>query len=189
MFPSLIARFFRPSASKLTMAPIGGGMSLPGNTEKATFAAGCFWSVEYLFRKEFTGKGLLDARVGYTGGDSTDPTYRSVSYGKTGHAEALQTLYNPSEVTYDNLLEFFFRMHDPTTVDRQGPDVGSQYRSAIFFHNDQQQEAANEILKKVKEQWYKTEMATQIVPAGKWWDAEDYNQNYSDRSEFSKPAP
>ena len=106
----------------------------------------------------------------------------------TKDAEALQILYNPSEVTYERLLEFFFQMHDPTTVDRQGPDVGSQYRSAIFFHNDQQEKAARRVLEKAQEQWYKVDMATQVIPAGEWWDAEDYHQLYLDNSEFSNPA-
>ena len=103
-------------------------------------------------------------------------------------AEALQILYNPSEVTYERLLEFFFQMHDPTTVDRQGPDVGSQYRSAIFFHNDQQEKAARRVLEKAQEQWYKVDMATQVIPAGEWWDAEDYHQLYLDNSEFFNPT-
>ncbi|CAZ80793.1 unnamed protein product [Tuber melanosporum] len=164
-------------------------MSLPETTEKATFAAGCFWGVEHLFRKHFTGKGLLDARVGYIGGDTAHPTYRSVCSGTTGHAEALQVLYNPSEVTYEKLLEFFFQMHDPTTVDRQGPDVGSQYRSAIFFHNDKQEEAAKAVLEKVTKQWYKTDMATQVIPAGEWWDAEDYHQLYLDNNPGGYECP
>ncbi|KAG0633644.1 peptide methionine sulfoxide reductase MsrA [Tuber brumale] len=164
-------------------------MSLPETTEKATFAAGCFWGVEHLFRKHFTGKGLLDARVGYIGGDIAHPTYRSVCSGTTGHAEALQILYSPSEVTYEKLLEFFFQMHDPTTVDRQGPDVGSQYRSAIFFHNDKQEEAAKVVLEKATKQWYKVDMATQVIPAGEWWDAEDYHQLYLDNNPGGYECP
>jgi peptide-methionine (S)-S-oxide reductase len=190
MFPSILSRFFRLfSAIKFTVGPIGGGMSLPETTEKATFAAGCFWGVEHLFRKHFTGKGLLDARVGYIGGDTTHPTYHTICSGKTGHAEALQIVYNPSAITYEKLLEFFFKMHDPVTVNRQGPDVGSQYRSAIFFHNEQQEKTAREVLEKVGAQWYKVDLATQVIPAGDWWDAEDYHQLYLENNPGGYECP
>ncbi|CDM33585.1 hypothetical protein DTO013E5_1374 [Penicillium roqueforti] len=151
---------------------------MPG-TETATVAAGCFWGVEHLYRKNFgNGKGLLDAKVGYCGGPVPSPTYRAVCSGSTGHAEALRIVFDPSIVTYRQLLEFFYRMHDPTTENRQGPDVGTQYRSAIFTHGEEQQKIAQEITDKVSKQWYKTPLSTKILPAGQWWDAEEYHQLY-----------
>lgn len=172
-------------------------------SEKATVAAGCFWGVEHLFRKEFgNGKGLLDARVGYCGGQTSSPSYRAVCSGTTGReylfiwrrsilfrryetnrwgitdAEALQVTFDPSVVTYRQLLEFFYRMHDPTTKDRQGPDMGTQYRSAIFTHSEDQTKIAHNITDKVGKEWYQKPITTQIIEAGQWWDAEDYHQLY-----------
>ncbi|KAL7272059.1 Peptide methionine sulfoxide reductase [Rhizina undulata] len=181
MFPSVVSRFLRPLTSGLGMgvAPLGSGVSLPERVEKVTVAAGCFWGVEHLYRKNFEGKGLLDARVGYCGGDTNNPSYRVVCSGSTGHAESLQVLYDPSKVSYEAMLEFFFRMHDPTTENRQGGDVGTQYRSAIFFHSPEQETAAKKLMEKVQNQWYTgKKIVTQLVPAGQWWDAEDYHQLY-----------
>lgn len=170
-----------------------------------TFLGSCFWGVEHLYRKHFSGKGLLDARVGYIGGDINNPTYRAVCAGTTGRgypdspffnsqltyfdsgvdAEALQVLYDPSKVSYEDLIEFFFRMHDPTTVDRQGPDVGSQYRSAIFYHSPEQEAIARKITDAAQKQWWASKkLATQLIPAGQWWDAEEYHQLYLDNSEL-----
>jgi peptide-methionine (S)-S-oxide reductase len=166
----------------------------------ATIAAGCFWGVEHMFRKEFKDKGLYDARVGYIGGDSQSPSYRAVCSGNTGRelssyfkifrrdtneignidAEALQITYDPSKITYATLLEYFYKMHDPTTSNRQGPDRGSQYRSGIFYHNAEQERIAREVTKKVNEQWWKGQVVTEILQAGEWWDAEDYHQRYLD---------
>ncbi|KAJ5338094.1 peptide methionine sulfoxide reductase [Penicillium brevicompactum] len=149
------------------------------NTQIATVAAGCFWGVEHLYRKNFgNGKGLLDAKVGYCGGETPAPSYRAVCTGQSGHAEALQVTFDPSIVTYAQLLEFFYRMHDPTTENRQGPDVGTQYRSAIFTHDDEQHKIAEEITRKVGTEWYKTPLSTKIVPVAQWWDAEEYHQLY-----------
>jgi peptide-methionine (S)-S-oxide reductase len=131
-----------------------------------------------MFRKEFKGKGLYEARVGYIGGDAKNPSYRSVCSGGTGHAEALQLLYDPSQITYRSLLEYFYRMHDPTTSNRQGPDAGTQYRSGIFYHDKEQEDQAREVMKKVNEKWWKGGVVTEILPAGEWWDAEDYHQRY-----------
>jgi len=153
-------------------------MTIPEGAEKATVAAGCFWGVEHMYRKAFEGKGLYDARVGYIGGDSKSPSYRSVCSGRTGHAEALQITYDPSKLTYRTLLEFLYRMHDPTTLNSQGPDTGSQYRSGIFYHSPEQKAIAEEVTKKVDEQWWKGKVCTQILEAGEWWDAEDYHQKY-----------
>ncbi|CRG90201.1 peptide-methionine (S)-S-oxide reductase [Talaromyces islandicus] len=163
---------------------------MPDNAQKATIAAGCFWGVEHLYRKHFgNGKGLLDAKVGYAGGHTDSPSYRSVCSGNTGHAEALQVVYDPSLVTYRQLLEFFYRMHDPTTANRQGPDVGTQYRSAIFTHDDEQLQTAKDVTEKVGKQWYKAPITTQIIPAGQWWDAEEYHQLYLDRNPGGYECP
>ncbi|KAI5779984.1 peptide methionine sulfoxide reductase MsrA [Geopyxis carbonaria] len=164
-------------------------MSLPEATEKATIAAGCFWGVEHLFRKQFANKGLIDARVGYVGGDTKSPSYRAVCTGSTGHAEALQVLYDPEKLSYQTLLEFFFKMHDPTTKDRQGGDVGTQYRSAIFTHGPEQEKTATKILEKVQTEWWKKPVSTEIVPAGQWWDAEDYHQLYLNKNPSGYECP
>ncbi|EYE98040.1 peptide-methionine-S-sulfoxide reductase [Aspergillus ruber CBS 135680] len=159
-------------------------------SEKATVAAGCFWGVEHLFRKEFgNGKGLLDARVGYSGGNTSSPTYRAVCSGNTGHAEALQVTFDPSIVSYRQLLEFFYRMHDPTTLNRQGPDVGTQYRSVVFTHSEEQNKLAHDITDKVGKEWYKQSLSTQIIEAGEWWDAEDYHQLYLKKNPSGYECP
>ncbi|KAI5214601.1 peptide methionine sulfoxide [Aureobasidium subglaciale] len=180
---SLFARLSRPfTSSTMRFGPEGpGAVSVPEGTQKATVAAGCFWGVEHMYRHHFPKDAVLDARVGYIGGDTKDPSYRAVCTGRTGHAEALQIYYNPDKVSYQKLLEFFYKMHDPTTEDRQGPDVGSQYRSGIFTHDDEQEKIARDVTKKVQEQWWKQgKIATEILPAGEWWDAEAYHQKYLD---------
>ncbi|PSN65142.1 peptide methionine sulfoxide reductase msrB/msrA [Corynespora cassiicola Philippines] len=164
-------------------------MSVPDGAQKATVAAGCFWGVEHLYRKHFGTKGLLDARVGYIGGDTDSPSYRAVCSGSTGHAEALQVVYDPSQVSYRTLLEFFYKMHDPTTANRQGPDVGSQYRSAIFYHDDEQQKIAKDITSKVDKEWWKGGVKTEVLPAGQWWDAETYHQLYLDKNPAGYECP
>lgn len=176
-FLSRLARPFTTTSS-LGIAPAATS-DFPAGSQTATIAAGCFWGVEHVYRKHFgAGKGLLDARVGYIGGDADHPSYRAVCTGKTGHAEGLQVIFDPSLVSYAQLLEFFYRMHDPTTPNSQGPDVGTQYRSAIFFHDDEQERVARDITRRANEQWYAGKITTEIVPAGKWWDAEDYHQEY-----------
>jgi len=145
-------------------------------TEKATFAAGCFWGVEELFRKV---KGVVSTTVGYTGGGFDAPTYEDVCSDKTGHAEAVLVEYDPSVVTYDELLDIFWRNHDPTTPNRQGPDVGSQYRSAIFYHSEEQRVAAEASKRQLQESGrFGSPVVTEIVPAGKFWEAEEYHQKY-----------
>ncbi|KAI0106065.1 PMSR-domain-containing protein [Daldinia grandis] len=183
--PNFLSRFFRPfmSSTRLgitadTNGGTNGASAIPEGAEKATLAAGCFWGVEHLYRKHFDGKGLYDARVGYTGGDLRGPTYRVVCSGQTGHAESVQLHYDPSRITYRQILEFFYRLHDPTTANRQGPDVGPQYRSAIYYHSPEQERIAHEITQQASEQWYKGTIVTEIVPADQWWDAEDYHQQY-----------
>jgi len=153
-------------------------MNMPESAEKATVAAGCFWGVEHMYRKAFEGKGLYDARVGYIGGDAQNPSYRSVCSGRTGHAEALQITYDPTKLTYTTLIEFLYKMHDPTTLNSQGPDQGTQYRSGIFYYSPEQKKIAEEITKKANEQWWNGKVCTQILEAGEWWDAEDYHQKY-----------
>jgi peptide-methionine (S)-S-oxide reductase len=192
MLPGLINKLMRPfSSATMGVAPLGSGISsLPAKTEKATIAAGCFWGVEHLYRKNFGGKGLLDARVGYIGGNVNHPSYRLVCGGQTGHAEALQILYDPEKVSYETLIEFFFRMHDPTTENRQGPDVGSQYRSAIFYHSPEQESLATKIVSAVQKEWFKDKnIVTELIPAGQWWDAEDYHQLYLDNNPGGYECP
>ncbi len=145
--------------------------------EKATFAAGCFWGVEASFRQL---PGVSDAIVGYTGGNTESPTYRDVCSDRTGHAEALEVSFDPQKISYDALLDHFWKMHDPTTLNRQGPDFGTQYRSAIFFHSPEQEKAA----RASKERWqaqFKRPIVTQIVPATTFYKAEDYHQRYLEK--------
>jgi peptide-methionine (S)-S-oxide reductase len=142
----------------------------------ATFAAGCFWGVEDRFRAL---DGVVDTEVGYTGGSTENPDYRSVCSGRTGHAEAVRVVYDPERIDYERLLEAFFSMHDPTQVDRQGPDVGSQYRSAIFVHDDEQRAAAEAARDRLQEEGgLSRPVATEIAEAGQWWRAEEYHQQY-----------
>lgn len=141
---------------------------------KATFAAGCFWGVELALSQE---PGVRSTRAGYTGGALRQPTYEQVCSDTTGHAEAVEVEYDPSQVSYDRLLDVFWQAHDPTQLNRQGPDVGSQYRSAIFFHDDEQRIAAA----RSKARWRaraRRPIVTEIVPAGEFWPAEEYHQRF-----------
>ncbi|KAI1842187.1 hypothetical protein JX265_001452 [Neoarthrinium moseri] len=192
--PNFINRLFRPLTTSTRLGisadTNGAGLtSIPEGAERATIAAGCFWGVEHIYRKQFGGKGLYDARVGYIGGDVNNPTYRAVCSGNTGHAEATQIVYDPTKITYRQLIEFFYRMHDPTTANRQGPDVGSQYRSGIFTHNEEQEKIAREITAQVNQQWWKGSVVTEILPAGQWWDAETYHQLYLDKNPGGYECP
>ncbi|ORY06370.1 peptide methionine sulfoxide reductase MsrA [Clohesyomyces aquaticus] len=183
---SFISRLFKPFSTMSTPAT---PMTAPAGAQTATVAAGCFWGVEHMYRRAFANKGLYDARVGYIGGDSKNPSYRAVCSGRTGHAEALQVIYDPEKVSYRQLLEFFYKMHDPTTANRQGPDVGSQYRSAIFYHNEEQEKIARDVTDKVNKEWWKGSVATEILPAGEWWDAETYHQLYLDKNPGGYECP
>ena len=146
---------------------------------KATFAAGCFWHVEDLFAKT---SGVTATRVGYTGGTPADPSYHDVCSDTTGHAEAVQVEYDPNKVSYDDLLRIFWENHDPTTLNRQGPDVGSQYRSAVFCHDDQQIEAAQRSKDDLsKSGRYPRPIVTEVKPAREFYDAEEYHQKYFDK--------
>ena len=148
-------------------------------TKKATFAAGCFWGVEAAFREV---EGVISTAVGYTGGYTVNPTYEDVCTDKTGHAEAVEVVYDPGIVSYDELLDLFWSIHDPTTKNRQGPDVGSQYRSAVFFH-DPEQEAAARSAKERRQRsgLYRGEITTEIVPASEFYRAEEYHQRYFEK--------
>ncbi|KAJ7597502.1 peptide methionine sulfoxide reductase [Mycena floridula] len=152
----------------------------------ATFAAGCFWGVEHIFLKHYPvkdNKGILRTTVGYTGGKetSTNPDYRTVCSGATDHAEALRIEFDPAIVSYDELVEFFYRTHEPTTVNRQGNDVGTQYRSAIFTNSEEQKTIAERVTAEIQAKHFTPKglkIVTEIVEAGKWYDAEEYHQLY-----------
>lgn len=144
--------------------------------QTATLAGGCFWGVEELIRQL---EGVVDTEVGYTGGSLVNPTYPEVKKGHTGHAEAIEILFNPKKISFRDILYFFFRMHDPTTVNRQGNDLGSQYRSAIFYHNEEQKEVSLKVIKEIEEQGrWKNKIVTEVVPAQQFYSAEDYHQDY-----------
>ncbi|MDR3478088.1 MAG: peptide-methionine (S)-S-oxide reductase MsrA [Gammaproteobacteria bacterium] len=146
---------------------------------KATFAAGCFWGVEAEFLQV---KGVTNTRVGYTGGWTEDPTYESVCTDKTGHCEAVEVEYDPTVVSYEELLDVFWKLHDPTTLNRQGPDIGTQYRSAIFCHLPEQQAAALDSKESlVLSKKYKSPIVTQVVTAEKFYPAEEYHQRYLEK--------
>lgn len=145
-------------------------------TETAVLAAGCFWGVEQFFRQV---PGVTDAKVGYTGGKKANPNYEEVSEGKTGHAEAVQIQFDPTKITYEKILELFFKMHDPTTKDRQGNDKGTQYRSAIFYQDEAQKKVAEKFMAKVeKSKAWKAPLTTELVSAQPFYDAEEYHQKY-----------
>jgi peptide-methionine (S)-S-oxide reductase len=150
---------------------------------KATFGAGCFWHVEDLLNKT---KGVRSTAVGYIGGQLPNPTYEEVCTDKTGHAEAVEVEFDPDEITYDELLNVFWNNHNPTTLNRQGPDIGNQYRSAIFYHDEEQKEIA-ERSKQILEQSGKHEnpVVTEIVPAPTFYAAEEYHQKYFKKHGFS----
>ena len=147
---------------------------------KATFGAGCFWHVEALFRQV---KGVKSTTVGYLGGSLKDPTYEDVCSGQTGHAEVVQVEYDPNVVSYNDLLTVFWNNHDPTTLNRQGPDVGDQYRSAIFFHDAEQESTAKVSKEKLQnsDKFKGRKIVTEIVPASSFYKAEDYHQQYFEK--------
>ena len=146
--------------------------------QKATFAAGCFWGVEAAFQKI---KGVKDTKVGYTGGKTKNPTYEKVCTHQTGHVEAIQITYDSQETIYEKLLEVFWRMHDPTQLNRQGPDVGTQYRSAIFYHNEEQKNIA-EISKSNQQQKYDKKITTEVSSIKEFYLAEEYHQKYFEKN-------
>ncbi|KAI9436815.1 peptide methionine sulfoxide reductase MsrA [Russula earlei] len=168
--------FFKASPMSVSLPP----------SQLATFAAGCFWGVEHIFLKHWPikeNKGISKSAVGYTGGfpEVTNPTYHQVSSGNTNYAEALRIEFDPSKVTYDELVEYFYRTHDPTTLNSQGADRGTQYRSAIFFHTPEQERIARRVTQEVQEKHFTPKgqkIVTVIEAAGPWYDAENYHQDY-----------
>jgi len=167
---------FKPEAAGKVKGPEG---AAAGPTETATFAAGCFWGVEYKLGKI---PGVVSTVVGYTGGKTVAPTYEEVCTDKTGHAEAVQVTFDPSTVSYTDLVRHFFSIHDPTQVNKQGPDQGTQYRSAIFYHGEAQRETARRVMDELEKSGkYKKRLATELVPASAFYKAEDYHQKYFDK--------
>lgn len=150
--------------------------------EKAVFAAGCFWGVESIYQQI---DGVVDTTVGYTGGRTEDPTYREVCGKSTGHAEAIEIVYDPAKVSYETLLDIFWRAHDPTTLNRQGPDVGSQYRSAVFCYTPEQRAAAEKVKNEAQKKWKKP-IVTEITDGGVFYPAEDYHQDYFSKKGIKK---
>lgn len=142
--------------------------------ERAVFAAGCFWGVEAIFQQV---DGVVDTTVGYVGGKTEDPTYQEVCRGNTGHAEAIEVVYDPSVISYEELLTYFWRLHDPTTPNRQGPDVGTQYRSAVFYYTPEQKLAAEKMKVAAQKKW-KQPIVTELVDGGRFYPAENYHQDY-----------
>jgi peptide-methionine (S)-S-oxide reductase len=149
-----------------------------GERESATLGGGCFWCLEAVFDEV---EGVESVTSGYAGGHVSDPSYEAVCGGRTGHAEVVQVTFNPEVITYRNLLEIFFAIHDPTTLNRQGGDVGSQYRSIIFYHSDAQKRDAESVLKEVEGAW-DAPVVTELVPFEKFYEAEAYHQDYFKRN-------
>ena len=143
------------------------------NTEEAILAGGCFWGVEYYFKKL---PGVLKVEVGYTGGLKKEPTYREICMGETGHVEAVRVVFDPNRISYEQVVKFFFEIHDPTQLNGQGPDLGPQYLSKVFYYNHQQKQIASEVLEKLVRAGY--EVATELEPVKVFWSAEDYHQDY-----------
>ena len=148
-------------------------------TDIAILAGGCFWGMEDLFRKL---PGVVDTEVGYTGGDFNNPGYKDVKTGRTGHAEAIRITFDPAKTSYRALLEFFFQIHDPTTLNRQGNDIGTQYRSAIFYRNEEQARTARDVIADYEESGlFPKGIVTEVAPAGPWHDAEEGHQDYLEK--------
>lgn len=169
---------YQPGRSNLSVEK-GNAMESIDKMDIAAFAGGCFWGVEYAFENV---PGVQKAESGFMGGKVDNPSYRQVCMGNTNHAEVVQVTFDPNQVSYRKLVEYFFKIHDPTTLNRQGPDVGTQYRSAIFYHNDQQKQIAEDVIADLKnKKVFKRPIVTQLSPAQTFWIAEDYHQNYFDK--------
>ncbi|PKP23752.1 MAG: peptide-methionine (S)-S-oxide reductase [Bacteroidetes bacterium HGW-Bacteroidetes-22] len=173
----LTAKNTRHCVNSISMDFVKAGDSLPVRFEIALFASGCFWGTEHYMKRA---KGVVATDVGYTGGTTANPTYKQVCTGLTGHAETVRVLFDPSMTSYETLARLFFETHDPTQVDRQGPDVGTQYRSAIFYQNDFQKEVAEKLIALLEAKGYDVE--TEVTKAGIYWPAELYHQDYYDKT-------
>ena len=147
--------------------------------ETAIFAAGCFWGVQYYFDQV---PGVIETMAGYTGGHTQSPSYEEVCGHTTGHAEAVKIIYDPGKVSYSTLLRHFFRMHDPTQLNRQGPDIGDQYRSGIFYLDERQRQSAQKIIDQLNKNKYENKVVTTLEPAAKFWKAEDYHQKFTEKT-------
>jgi methionine-S-sulfoxide reductase len=164
---------------------IEGESNMPSDTKgtesaTATFAAGCFWGVEYKFRQL---PGVISSMVGYTGGEKENPTYLQVCRGGTGHAEAVKVVFDPARISYEDLLDAFFRFHDPTQLNRQGPDIGKQYRSAIYYHTAEQKSAAERKIQELNNSGrFKKTVVTEVVSADEFYKAEEYHQRYYEKT-------
>jgi peptide-methionine (S)-S-oxide reductase len=155
-------------------------METVNQTELATFAGGCFWGTEYAYEKV---PGVIKTEVGFMGGKVDDPSYKRVCVGDTMHAEVVHLTFDPAKVSYRKLVEYFFKIHDPTTMDRQGPDVGTQYRSAIFFHSPEQEQIAKDVIAELTQaKAFRRPIVTQVVAAQEFWKAEGYHQQYFDKN-------
>jgi peptide methionine sulfoxide reductase msrA/msrB len=163
----------RHCVNSISMNFVPEGEEAQTKTEKAIFAGGCFWGVEYYLEKH---PGVLSVTSGYTGGHVKNPTYQDVLSKKSGHVEAVEVVYDPSKTTYEEVAKLFFEIHDPTQVDRQGPDIGEQYRSEVFYLNDEQKEITEKLIAQLEDKGY--DVATLVTKASKFWPAEDYHQNY-----------
>ncbi|GGL69796.1 peptide-methionine (S)-S-oxide reductase MsrA [Halocalculus aciditolerans] len=147
--------------------------------ERATFAGGCFWCVEAVFKEL---RGVEEVTSGYAGGHVEDPSYEAVCEGDTGHAEVIEVAFDPEEITYEQLLAVFFTVHDPTTLNRQGPDVGSQYRSAVFYENDEQREAVESFVEELESEGVYEDIVTEVEPRTEFYEAEAYHQDYFEKN-------
>lgn len=175
------------SCGQNTIHPVSLSLSLNNTTmtDTATFANGCFWCTQAIFEEL---KGVISATSGYSGGATENPNYKQVCTGQTGHAESLQIVYDPSKISFAELLEVFWKTHDPTTLNRQGADVGTQYRSAIFYHNKEQKENAEKYKAELdKSGAYDNPVVTEITPFTKFYPAEDYHQQYFENNENTNP--
>jgi peptide-methionine (S)-S-oxide reductase len=174
----------RPAADLASLAPASANAEQPAGLQTAVFAGGCFWGIEAVFERV---RGVTDARSGYSGGTKEDADYEKVSAGRTGHAEAVKVTFDPSKVTYVQLLTIFFSVaHDPTEVDRQGPDIGKQYRSEIFYVNDEQKKLATDYIAAIeKAKVLSKPVATKISPLAEFFEAERYHQDYAKKNPTS----
>jgi len=159
-------------------------MKKSAGIEKATFAAGCFWGIQQVFDET---PGVVETTVGYTGGNVKNPSYEQVSSEKTGHTESIEVEFDPKKISYEKMLEVFWKHHNPTTLNGQGPDIGTQYRSAIFYHNDRQKKLAEKSKKEMQKKFEKP-IVTEIVKAGQFYPAEDYHQKYYKAHRVSCPV-